>query len=278
MNRNSMLSISVGLFAFTDAVFAQEHLDSLLTRDPANAASIPTGSFDFDGFAVAEFPPVNVYGNDLEEPAPGLDVLVGETGFTAIGATAATTLLAGTGLTNLAGGVSIRFDLNAFSLYGGPSSNLLYWNGLDTNGNGDPADDINFQPASGVSLSLERAGLFSASVNGANTNVPGFEIDSTALDNPGTADDETGFLHNDLDALLDDGDNDPGTALPLGIYVLAMNVSYPGASSDQLFWVYNAGLGAAGEPAHDAAMAYVPEPAGLLVLAMGALAMFHQRR
>ncbi len=262
--------------ALTSPVFAQ-HMDALLTRDPANSSTIPTGTFDFDGFSVAEFPQVSKFGSDLEEPIPNADLLVGETGFTALGATAATSLLAGSGLTNLPGGVGVRFDLLTFNLYGGPSANLLYWNGADTNGNGDPADDIDFQPATGVSLSLERGGVFSAAVTGANTNVPGFEIDLTAIDDPGTTDDETGFLHQDLDAVFDDGDGDAGTPLPLGIYVLAMNVSYPGATSDTLYWIYNAGLGVDGEPAHDAAIDYVPEPGSLGLLALGFFGLLRRR-
>jgi hypothetical protein len=276
MKRSLILAGAV-VAVSTQVPFAQEHLDALLTRDPGNPTAIPTGSFDFDGFAVVELPPATVYGNDLEEPAPGLDLLVGETGFTALGATAAASLLGGTGLTNLPGGESVRFDLHTFNLYGGPMANLFYWDGLDTNGNGDPADDIDFQPATGVTLALERAGLFSAAVDGSNANVPGFEIAVTALDDPGSGDDETGFLHEDLDAILDDGDSDPGTGLPLGIYVLAMNVSYDAASSDQLFWVYNAGLGKAGEPAHDAALEYVPEPAGALLLTLGGLLVIRRR-
>lgn len=259
------------LTTFVSLVRAQEHLDALALFDPAHPSTIPTGSFDFDGFAVVDLPPKRVYGNDLEDPFAGAGFLSGEAGFTGLAAEAAQTQLNGTGYTHLPASVTLRFDYTSFSLNGGGSqANLWYWDGLDQNGNGDPADDIAFAPAIGSTFSLEKfGGAFSASVTGTAAAAAGFAIDTTAVDNPGTAQDETGFFHLDLDALLS------GNA---GIYVIGMHISYPGATSEELFWVYNAGLGEAGEAAHDAAIAYVPEPATGVGAALAMLLLARRRR
>lgn len=261
--------------ALAPTASAQEHFDALLTRDTANPGFMPTGEFDFDGFALQTLPQVEIYGNDLEEPVPGADLYVGEAGFFAPAASFAPTILGGTGLTQLPGGVDVRFDFRAFNLYGGGTfSNLWYWDGVDDDGDSDFANNIDFAPAFGVTLSLERAGVFSASVDGANVDVNGFVIDTTALDNPGTADDETGFMHNDLDALLDDADNDPLTAIPTGVYVLGTVISDDAANSALLYWVFAVG---ADEAAHAAAIDYVPEPTSALALLAG-VALLAPRR
>jgi len=273
----SLFSVGALSAALTYSAAAQhDHVDVMPVFDAARPAAIPTGAFDFDGFTVVELPPTSVFGGDLEEPAPGVDLLAGELGFTALSAAAAATLLSGTGYSQLAGGQALRFDLQSFSLPGAiGSANLWYWDGVDDDGDGDYADDIDFAPATGVTLALERdGGIFSAVVDGANAAIAGFEIGVTALDDGGTADDETGFLHVDLDALLDDGDADPLTEVTAGIYVVGLTLAYPGAASDPLLFVYNGGLG---EDAHDAALDYVPEPTGLALLLLGA-ALLRTRR
>ncbi len=277
MNRSHVLFV-VALLALPGAggVRAQ-HVDVMPVSVVGDPNLIETGAFDFDGFSVTALPPQRVYENDLEEPIPGADLLAGEAGVTALSATAAASLLAGTGYTNLPGGVDLRFDFNAFSLGGRPAANLWYWDGVDDNGDGDYADDISFAPAAGTTLTFETSGgAFSASVDGGALPVPGFVIDTTLLDNPGTMDDETGFLHVDMDALLDDGDSDPATGLALGVYALALTLSY-NPQSEPIFWVFNGGLGEEGELAVEAAVAFVPEPSAAMVL-IGSAALLAWRR
>lgn len=266
------LSICVASILSATAVADEGHLDVMPVSVIGQPTRLDTGAFDFDGFAVAGLPPLRKFESDLEEPLPGADLLAGESGFSAISATAAQTELAGTGFSHLPGGVNLRFDFRAFDIGGVGLANLWYWDGVDDNGNGDFSDDIDFAPASGVTLSLERdAGLFSASVNGSTSDVNGFVIGTTLIDDLLTPEDETGFLHLDLDALLDDADNDAGTPLPLGVYVISLSVSHDGgAAADPIFWVYNGGLGEDGEAAVEAAFDFVPEPGSLALLLVGA--------
>ncbi len=279
--RNFFIRAAVLAIAGVGSAVAQEHFDAMPVLDPATPGFMPTGSFDFDGFSVEQLPQQTVYGNDLEDAGPGTGVFVGETGFTALSATAAATQLAGTGFSNLAGGLDLRFDFRSFTLPGSSAqANLFYWDGADTNGNMDPSDDIAFAPATGAILTLEKdGGLTSAAVSGVDLATPGFVIGATAFDNPGTPGvDETGFLHLDLDALLDDGDGDGLTSAAAGIYVMSMRLSVPGAASAPIFWVYNVGLGEEGEAAHDAAIDFVPEPAaGLMLLTLGAFVLRMRR-
>lgn len=272
-------AIPMLLLSASVAAASEVHLDVLAVRDLGNPDRIETGAFDFDGFTLESLPPVRVYENDLEEPFSGAGLLIGEAGFVALSATAAEALLAGTGYTHLPGGVDLRFDFNAFSLGGGPAANLWYWDGLDDDGDGDFAEDIDFQPAAGATLTFERSGgVFSASVDGGPGAVSGFVIAQTLLDNPPTDDeDETGFLHLDLDGILDDGDGNPLTLPPLGVYVLSLTLAY-NPQSDPIFWVFNGGLGEAGEPAVEAAVAFVPEPATGLILALLAAACARRPR
>src|SRR5262249_8395917 len=160
---------------------------------------------------------------------------------------------------------------------GAGPANLWYWDGIDANGNGNYFDDIHFAPAAGVTLSIEaNGGVQSAHLNGSNNNVAGFSVGVTATDDPSTPTvDETGFLHHDLDALLEP--TVAGGPIPLGIYVLGYQFSYPGAQSVELYRVYNGGLGAAGEPAVAAAREYVPEPGSLVLLAAGGLLVASRR-
>lgn len=256
-----------------------QHVDVMPVRVAGEPARIETGAFDFGAFQVVGLPPLRVFEGDLDEPVPGVGLLAGESGFTSLSATAAAALLKGTGYTHLPGGVAVRFDFNAFSLGGQPAANLWYWDGIDVNGNGDYSDDIQFAPAAGVQLSFERsAGLFRATVDGGPAAVAGFVIGTTLLDNPGSADDETGFLHVDLDVLLEDGDGGPFTALPLGVYALSLTLRDDGgATSEPIFWVYNGGLGEDGEPAVEAAVAYVPEPASATLLVLSSATLLRRR-
>lgn len=273
---------ATSVFALCGAPCAlAQHLDVMPVSVIGDPSRIETGAFDFGTFSVAGLPPQRAYENDLVEPAPGADLLVGEAGFSAPGATAAAALLGGTGYANLPGGVNLRFDFRSFNACGSTqAANLWYWGGLDDDHDGDYSDDLDFHPASGAALTFERsAGLLSATVDGGPLAVPGFVIGTTATDDAGTADDETGFLHVDLDALLDDTDSDPGTAVPTGIYAVSLTLSHSGSTAEPIFWVFNAGLGEDGEGAAEAALACIPEPSSLACVAMlASLGVFRRNR
>ncbi|MFN0136968.1 MAG: PEP-CTERM sorting domain-containing protein [Phycisphaerae bacterium] len=270
--------LSIGSVFSAAAIAEEGHVDVMPVAVIGDPSRIETGSFDFDGFAVAELPSVRVYENDLED-LPGADLYVGEAGVTAPSATAAASQLSGTGFTHLPGGVDVRFNFRTFNVGGGTvRANLWYWNGADANGNNDFCDDVSFAPASGVSLTFDRnAGLFSASADGADQNVPGFVVDTTLFDDLNTPDDETGFMHLDLDAILDDGDLDELTPVPAGIYAISLDVFAGDAAADPIFWLFNAGLGESGEPAAECAAKVVPEPTSLALLVLGAAALLRRR-
>lgn len=264
------LTMIVSTGVIVSPVFAQ-HVDVMAVSVISDPSRIETGAFDFDGFSVAGLPPLRAYENDLDEPFAGADLLIGEAGFTSPSASYAAANLAGAGYSNLPGGVDLRFDFHSFAIGGGPSANLFYWDGVDDNNNGDFADDLDLQPASGATLAFEKdAGLFSASVNGANADVPGFIVEVTAVDDLGTPEDETGFMHIDLDALLDDGDSDPLTPLAQGVYLVQLTIN-DGRESAPFYWAFNAGLGEEGEPAVDAVLDAVPEPGAVMLLIVGSL-------
>lgn len=264
---------SIALSGLVSLPAAAQHVDVMAVSVVGDPAALETGAFDFGAFSVAELPPTRVYENDLEEPFAGADLLTGEAGFTSPSAAlAASSGLLGLGFGALAGGVDLRFDFHSFSLGSGPGGNLFYWDGVDDDNDGDFADDIDLQPASGATLTFEKlGGLFSATVDGAASDVPGFVIDTTAVDDLGTSEDESGFLHLDLDAILDDGDSDTLTPLPLGVYVVQLTLN-DGRESAPFFWVFNGGLGEEGEAAVEAVVGAVPEPSGLMLLAASWLA------
>lgn len=271
-------TVSIG-FVFAIPAFAEEgHVDVMPVAVIGDPSRIETGSFDFDGFSVAGYPGVRVYENDLEA-LPGADLYVGEAGFSAPSAAVAASQLNGTGYTNLPGGVDVRFNFRTFNIGGGNlRANLWYWNGLDSNGDQDVCNDLQFAPASGTTITFDRnAGLFTASVDGSDQNVPGFVVDTTLFDDLNTPDDETGFMHLDLDAILDDGDLDELTPVPAGIYALSLDVYAGDAAADPIFWLFNAGLGEEGEAAADCAADVVPEPASLALLSLGAAALMRRR-
>lgn len=256
------------------------HLDLMPLAVVGDPSRIETGSFDFDGFAIGQIPPQRIYENDLDEPIAGADLLAGEAGFTSPSATTAAALLSGTGYTHLAGGIDVRFDFRTFNIGGGAThANLWYWDGADSDNDGDYSNNVNFAPASGVTLTFDRgAGLFTSSVDGGASAVPGFVVGTTAIDDPMTADDETGFFHDDLDALLDDADSDSGTLVPHGLYVVSLDVSAGGIGSQPIYWIFNAGLGEEGELAADAARDVVPEPASLALCLIAGAAFASRRR
>jgi len=264
------------LFTVVGQGRAQEvHLDVLVVRDGTNASPLETGGFDFERFEIAAFPPVRIFENDLENPGKGADLLIGELGFISLSADSANLMLP-PAYTHLPGGAAVRFDFNAFGL-GGGVANLWYWDGVDDDGDNDFADDVDFQPAIGVSLTAEAlGGALSATVDGSPFGVPGFVFGTTATDDAKTTVNETGYLHVDLDVLLDDSDTDPLTSIPLGVYAYSVTFGF-NPQTDPIIVVLNGGLGLDGEPAVEAAVAFVPEPGTLVLLAAGGLLLSRRR-
>jgi len=251
------------------------HFDVLLAQSATDPSHLATGAFNFEDFEVAALPPVRVYEYDLEAPGVGADLLTGELGFVSLSADSAALLPPA--YTHLPGGVAVRVDFNSFGL-GGGVSNLWYWDGIDDDADHDFTDDIDFQPAEGVSLALEAlGGALTASVDGSAFGVPGFHVGTTAFDDAETAGNETGFLHLDLDVILDDLDADPLTLVPSGVYAYSVSFGF-NPQTDPIYIVLNGGLGEEGEPAVEAVVAYIPEPGTLLLLAFDGVLLMRRRR
>ncbi|WP_391560979.1 hypothetical protein [Mucisphaera calidilacus] len=149
----------------------------------------------------------------------------------------------------------VTFTATAFDL-DGATANLMFWDGHD-----DPA----FAPISGgtfLNISKAPAVLFSANLDGSDSDVSGFVIEST---------DASGFLHKHVDFALINA-----VAVPEGIYVWSFTFEVGDLTSEPVYFVH--GFGLHDEEAHEAAVehieaALVPEPvsATLMLIGLGAL-------
>lgn len=147
----------------------------------------------------------------------------------------------------------VKFAIVPLSIDGN-TANLFYWDGLGA---------VNFQPAAGVTLTMS-VGSFSATANGANSVVPGFNLETT---------DSGGVIHRHPDYVLDNGI--AGSYAPEGIYLLPLVAKMDGLA-DSLPFAITFAAGEVDEEVHGAAVAWVeahvvPEPSAI-VLALCAVA------
>ena len=152
----------------------------------------------------------------------------------------------------LPGLADLEFAIVPLSIDGN-AANLFYWDGLGA---------VNFQPAVGVTLTIS-VGSSSATANGANSIVPGFNLETT---------DSGGVIHRHPDYVLDNGV--AGTYAPEGIYLLPLVAKMDGLA-DSLPFAITFAVGEVDEVVHGAAVAWVeahvvPEPSAI-VLAVCAL-------
>jgi hypothetical protein len=133
---------------------------------------------------------------------------------------------------------------------GGNAANLFYWNGLGA---------VNFLPAVGVTLTMT-VGSFSAAADGANSVVPGFDLETT---------DSAGVIHRHPDYVLDDGI--AGSYAPDGVYLLPLVAKMNGLADSDPFTITFA-AGEVNPDVHAAAAAWVeahvvPEPSAFVLAA-----------
>jgi len=221
------------------AALADEN-DILIVQDASDPQRIVTG--EVDAISGALNLPVRIFDEALTTLS-GLDQATGDEGFFAV--TNAGSLPPGYGV--LPGLTDVRFDFKAVQI-GSQVANLWYW---DVNASPGTVD---FQPVAGdVQLSFRKSpvSFFTATVDGAALDVPGFVIDRTS---------SAGQLHKHLSLLLDDLDSDPGTPLPARIYLVAYTLGLSnGAESELVIELFNADLGAAGEPLIEMARDFVAD-------------------
>jgi len=204
-----------------------------------------TGGLDHSGNSVD--PNISVYGFEFGEDAadpynpsdPGVNQAAG--------------------VGNLPSGATLRYNI---------LSSLLYWDG---------EGDVNFtQPPTDTIVTL-LMGTNSRTLTADSGEQTGSLIQSVASD---------GSVHKHFTtSLLADAESsnvpgDTGYIAPEnGIYAfsLELTMTYNGTTytSDPLWLVFNNGMS---EEVHDAAMAAVPEPITLTLLAMGGMAMLRRRR
>ncbi len=114
-------------------------------------------------------------------------------------------------------------------------SNLMYWDGLDSNSDGLDLNDVNFSAATNVQWQVFDAGFVPYGVDGSESAVSGGLIDRTSADiNPGDGVD-TGSLHRHLLLQLSDLDDNPSTLPAAGVYMIALQARAAGYETSDPF-------------------------------------------
>ncbi len=238
----TIAALSITSIAATTA--SAQHADLLIIKD--DAGNLLTGQYDFASNQVVN---TNIRVYEGEFDAFGTS---DEPGFNALSSSNIPS-----GFQALDPNTPVSFDANTFQI-GNMSANLYHWDGQGA---------VDFT-ASSNSLTISKAPslLFSALLDGSDTNVPGFDIDTAASD---------GFLHKHIDLGLADI-----SSSAIGFYLWSISIEAGGASTDPIFFVH--GFGIHNEPAHEAAVDWVnstivPTPSSLTAL-LGLTIMSTRRR
>lgn len=246
MNTKAIIAISSAsiLSLATNAACAQ-HADLLLIKDAAG--NLLTGQYDFDSGEVVNTN-TRVYEGEFDifgtSDEPGFNALSSSnvpTGFQALDANTA-----------------VSFNASSFDI-GSTSANLYFWDGTG---------EVNFTAAANtLTISKAPSNIFSAVLDGSDTNVNGFDIATTSSD---------GFLHKHIDLGLTDISSSAN-----GFYLWSLSVQSGLDSTDPIFFVH--GFGLEDEVAHEAAVDWVganlvPAPGALSMLALGGLTATRRRR
>lgn len=231
------------------------HVDALLAVDPSG--KLVTGGFDFDAGEVESLN-TRVYEAEFDGPFSGVWT-TDEPGFNAVSDTAGGLPA---GYTTLPGSTAVNFDANAFTI-GASTANLWHWDGSGA---------VSFAPVAGptqLEISKSPTAVFSSTLDGSDSNVAGFEIETTGAD---------GFLHKHIDFSIANTDL---SEVDDGFYLWSLTLSAGELETDPVYFVH--GLGEHTEIAHEAAVDFVqtnvvPEPGSLALLGMGGLALLRRRR
>lgn len=220
--RHSLISACVVANALSAAAFAQNENDILVAAVSGQPDALATGDVDVNDGSIQL--PIRVFAERVT-PFPGFDQLNGDEGF--FGVSDPGLLPAGYSLMRPL--ADLRFDFRAITL-SGATSNFWYW---------DPAEQpaqVEFAPvADGRTFTFQKTPIsfFHATVDGSATDVERFVIDRT-----GTG----GQLHKHLTIVLDDADDDLGTPIRPGVYLVTYALSYPGAESELVYEVIDGNM------------------------------------
>lgn len=237
MNREFVVSISLvisTLGAFSSAALAES--DLLITIDANDPSQLVTGSED-DATGDLTLP-VRVLDVRVE-PLSGLDQLDGDRGYFGVGDAA----LLPPGYAPMQPFADVRFDFRALTL-NGATSNFWYWDPVEA------PDEVSFAPVGdGRTLTYSKtpSSVFFATVDGSANDVAGFVIDRTG---------SGGQLHKHLNIVLNDADDDLGTSIRPGVYMVTYDLSYPGAQSELVYEVIDGNMDG-GQAYVEAAVAYL---------------------
>ncbi len=204
--------VTIGAVSGVPRVARAVHSDILVVQD--SQGKLVTGIADIDHSDLSA--PSRLFHRELDSTFFGSDP-----GFNAV-----SPVNVPDGYLALSADTPLAFDFAALSLHLQSVSNLWYWDGIDDNGNGNLEDDVDFLPAVATTFTAKLT-PFSALVDGAAADVPGFNIQTTS---------DTGAMHRHLNFQLAGGP--AGTPLE-GLYLVSMRMRMNGlARSDPLYIVF----------------------------------------
>lgn len=231
-----MASLTGYLAAAT--ALAQNENDILITASASDPNIIAPGSIDGTSGAITV--PLFVFIEGLTQ-FPGVDQLNGDEGFFSVTDGG----LLPPGYVPPPPSVDLRFDFRTFALGGATHANFWFWDAVAS------PSQVEFAPViDGRTCSFRKtpSSVFNATVNGADLDVTGFVIDRTGT---------SGQLHKHLTIVLNDADEDLGTPVQPGIYVVAYQLSFGAATSGLIFEVLNGNMASGGQTAADLAAMYI---------------------
>lgn len=245
MNNKAIIAISTtSILALASGAAHAQHADLLLIKD--DAGNLLTGQYDFDSGEIVNTD-TRVYEGEFDifgtSDEPGFNALSASnipTGFQALNPNSA-----------------VSFSASSFQI-GTTSANLYYWDGQG---------EVDFSSAANtLTISKAPSNIFSAVLDGSDTDVNGFDIATTSSD---------GFLHKHIDLGLTDISSSAN-----GFYLWSLSIQSGLDSTDPIFFVH--GFGTEDETAHEAAIDWVganlvPAPGTLAVL-LGLPMMSTRRR
>ncbi|MCI0491806.1 MAG: hypothetical protein L0Z07_02590 [Planctomycetes bacterium] len=118
-------------------------------------------------------------------------------------------------------------------------SNLFYWNGSDSGGNGLDLSDVQFVPPTGVKWEVFDANFNPFAATGTDQFVPGGLIQKTSADIDPNDGVDSGAIHKHLVLQLSDNDGNPATSPAAGVYMIAWQARSVGfETSDPFVFVH----------------------------------------
>lgn len=209
-NFRCTLMLLIAIFA-APGIARALHLD-VLTEQIGGQLVTGTGDFDHNAWILGP----RVFQRDFDT-----SFAMNDPGFNSIGAGSP---MLPAGSQALPDQTKLFWDFVPMTI-GNRSSNLFYWNGLDSSGiPGTSPNDVAFSapPLPSYALSLQDINFFSYSATGANAFVAGGEIAKSGTNGlPGS-------LHQHNQWSITDNDGDGNTLPADGLYLVAIRLRMPG--------------------------------------------------